>query len=115
MKKFLWFLVGMAIIISVPILLFNREAPLKKVTPQSLTSQSEIPKGTTTQGVPQQGVISQGATSTGVTSKEPLLKGKEIQKDQGQKPGSFTDLKGTSIKGDAGKYKGPPSNTAGKE
>ena len=109
MKKFLWFLVGMAIIISIPILLFNREAPLKGVPPQGATPQDVVPKGETPQGIAPQGV-----TSTRVPSKEPLPKGKEIQKDQGQKPGPVTGLKGNSIKGEAEKYKGPPSNTAGR-
>jgi hypothetical protein len=93
MKKFLWFLVGMAIIISIPILLFNREAPPKKATPQGVTSQSAIPKGETPQGATPQGVAPQGLTSTGAPSKEPLPKGIETRKDQGQKPGSVADLK----------------------
>ena len=98
MKKFLWFLIGMAIIISIPVLLFNRETPPKRATPQGVTPQGVIPKGTTPQGVApqgvtQQGVASQGVTSMGASSKEPLPKGKETRKDQGQKPEPAKDLK----------------------
>jgi hypothetical protein len=95
MKKFLWFLVGMALIISVPVLLFNGESPPKGAAPQEAN-----PKGVTTHEANQKEMPKQEVTTQGTASKESPPKGIETRKDQAQKPGAVSEK---PIKGVPGK------------